>query len=177
MTRVPASCLCSAVSLRRWCATGRSTRPSPTMLPVPGSITLKPCISRRPSMPSHAQRRVNPATPSFNPMCPTGKRLTASHRRGASTLRPRSYPASCCFAHGRQRSARLRGRPGSASAFVCLFLRCNRLPHLSLSALAISTSSTCTVITSTHHTQEAHRQQEGRARDHSDCAGADRQRL
>jgi hypothetical protein len=46
-TRVPASCLRSAVSLRRWCAIGLSTRPSQTMLPVPGSIVLKPCIGRR----------------------------------------------------------------------------------------------------------------------------------
>jgi hypothetical protein len=152
-----------------------STRPSQTTLPVPGSVTLMPCTRRNLSMQSRAQRRVNPATPSFNQMCPTGRRSTASHRSGGSTPRLRSYPASCCFTHGRRRSARLRGRPGSASTLVCLFPSCSRLPHLSRSALAISTSLTCTVITSTP--QEAYGQPEGRTRDHPDCTGADLQRL
>ena len=103
------------------------------------------------SMPSHAQRHANPATPSFKRTCPTVRRLTASQRRGGSidTPVPRTYLASCCFAHGRRRSARLRGRLGSASTLVCRFLSCIRLPRLSSSALAISTSLTCTVITST----------------------------
>ena len=85
------------------------------------------------------------------PDCQEKWRLTASQRRGGSIDTPvaRTYLASCCFAHGRRRSARLRGRLGSASTLVCRFLSCIRLPRLSSSALAISTSLTCTVITST----------------------------
>ena len=41
-------------------------------------------IRRRLGMPSRAQRQVNLATPSFNQMCPTGRRSTASHRSGGS---------------------------------------------------------------------------------------------
>jgi hypothetical protein len=74
-----------------------STRPSQTTLPVPGNVTLMACIRRRLAMPSRAQRQANLATPSFNPMCPTGRSSTASHRSGGSTatLPHPSCPASC----------------------------------------------------------------------------------
>ena len=51
------------------------------------------------------------------------RRVRAINRRGGIIATPlqRSYLASWCFAHGRRRSARLRGRPGSASTLVCLF--------------------------------------------------------
>ena len=55
-------------------------RHSQTTIPVPGSVTLMPCVRRRLSMPSCAQRRVNLATPSFNQMCQTGRSSTASHQ-------------------------------------------------------------------------------------------------
>jgi hypothetical protein len=58
-------------------------------------------------------------------------------------------PSDPSHPRGWWRSARPRGRPGSASTLVCLFPSCNRLPYLSLSAPAIGTSLTCTGITST----------------------------
>ena len=79
----------------------------------------------------------------------------SKRRKYATPLHP-SCPASCCSGQaihrhprGRWRSARPRGRPGSASTLVCLFPSCNRLPRLSLSAPAIGKSLTCMVIAST----------------------------
>ena len=136
----------------------RSKRPSKTRLQAPGAapsnphrapsslslsrclcvslslslvhrVTFKPCIGCRLPMPFHARRSTRPTTPSYKRTCPTGRSLTASHRRGGgiATTRPRSYLASCCFARGRRRSARLRGRHASASTLVCLFPSCSRL--------------------------------------------------
>ena len=110
-TRKPAGYLHSAVTLRRSCAIGLRTLPSPITIPVPGSVTLMPCIRRRLGMPSRVQRQVNLTIPSFNQMCPTGRRWTASRRSGtgASTQRP-------CMAT-RIPSGRRTGRMQGSSVF------------------------------------------------------------
>ena len=127
-------------------------------------------------------------------MCQTGRRLTASHRRGASIdiPWPRSCPASCCSGQaihhhprGGRRSARLRGRLGSASTLVCLFPSCLVCPcnnHITdVHGDHIHTTRWCAAdwqhYSLRHHLEEAHGQQERRTRDHSDCAVADLQRL
>ena len=115
---------------------------------------------------------------------PDGEKLDWSYRSGGSTLLSRILPV-LLPAHQAKRSIVIHVASGGAQGHVVVLVLPVHWCAYSQAATGYLTSA-CLPLQSAHHgrargshphLQEAYWQQEGRTRDHPDCAGADLQRL